>query len=117
MDNVFIERLRRLLKHEDIYLKHYAAGREEQASDFVARVIQRRAPPPSPCSRTPMEVLHEGMAAGRAVKITLRLHNAAVTHMPRAAATTADSAVHGTGKNPTNRSATVARGWDPLHWR
>jgi putative transposase len=28
MDNVFIERLWRSLKHEDIYLKHYANGRE-----------------------------------------------------------------------------------------
>jgi putative transposase len=28
MDNVFIERLWRSLKHEDIYLKGYADGRE-----------------------------------------------------------------------------------------
>ena len=31
MDNVFIERLWRSLKHEDIYLKHYADGREAKA--------------------------------------------------------------------------------------
>jgi len=31
MDNVFIERLWRSLKHEDIYLKGYADGREARA--------------------------------------------------------------------------------------
>jgi hypothetical protein len=31
MDNVFIERLWRSLKHEDIYLKGYADGREAKA--------------------------------------------------------------------------------------
>jgi putative transposase len=31
MDNVFIERLWRSLKHEDIYLKGYADGREAHA--------------------------------------------------------------------------------------
>jgi putative transposase len=31
MDNVFIERLWRSLKYEDIYLKHYADGREAKA--------------------------------------------------------------------------------------
>jgi putative transposase len=31
MDNVFIECLWRSVKHEDIYLKHYADGREAKA--------------------------------------------------------------------------------------
>ena len=31
MDNVFIERLWRSLKHEDIYLKGYSDGREARA--------------------------------------------------------------------------------------
>jgi transposase InsO family protein len=31
MDNVFIERLWRLLKHEDVYLRSYADGREAHA--------------------------------------------------------------------------------------
>lgn len=31
MDNVFIERLWRSLKHEDVHLKHYADGREAKA--------------------------------------------------------------------------------------
>jgi putative transposase len=35
MDNVFIERLWRSLKYEDIYLKHYADGREAKAGIFA----------------------------------------------------------------------------------
>ena len=31
LDNVFIERLWRSLKHEDVYLKGYADGREARA--------------------------------------------------------------------------------------
>ena len=31
LDNIFIERLWRSLKYEDIYLKHYADGREARA--------------------------------------------------------------------------------------
>ena len=31
LDNIFIERLWRSLKHEDIYLKHCADGRETRA--------------------------------------------------------------------------------------
>ena len=45
MDNVFIERLWRSLKHEDIYLKGYADGREAQGRDRrLDRVLQRPAP-------------------------------------------------------------------------
>jgi putative transposase len=38
MDNVFIERLWRSLKHEDVYLKGYADGRElhEGLADWIA---------------------------------------------------------------------------------
>ena len=45
MDNVFIERLWRSLKHEDIYLKGYADGRElhEGLADCLLQ-----QPPPSP---------------------------------------------------------------------
>ena len=41
MDNVFIERLWRSLKHEDIYLKGYADGREaERGIADVDRLLQ-----------------------------------------------------------------------------
>jgi putative transposase len=40
LDNIFIERLWRSLKHEDIYLKHYADGREARAgiASWIARI-------------------------------------------------------------------------------
>ena len=45
LDNIFIERLWRSLKHEDIYLKHYADGREARAgiASWIAFYNNRRA--------------------------------------------------------------------------
>jgi len=43
LDNVFIERLWRSLKHEDVYLNGYADGREARAG--IASWIKRRARP------------------------------------------------------------------------
>jgi putative transposase len=67
MDNVFIERLWRSLKHEDIYLKAYADGREARVGiaawmDFY----NHRRPHQALGYRTPMAVWREGAeAAGR----------------------------------------------------
>jgi len=57
MDNVFIERLWRSLKHEDVYLKGYADGRElhEGLSDWIAFYNDRR-PHQAHGYRTPMAV-------------------------------------------------------------
>ena len=49
MDNVFIERLWRSLKHEDIYLKGYADGGEARAS--IAAWMELQSWPPSPGAR------------------------------------------------------------------
>jgi putative transposase len=64
MDNLFIERLWRSLKHEDVYLKHYADGREAKASlaarirfDNEHRLHQALG------YRTPMAVWRSGRAA------------------------------------------------------
>ena len=47
MDNVFIERLWRSLKYEDIYLKGYADGREAKAGiAIVDHLLQRPAAAP-----------------------------------------------------------------------
>jgi putative transposase len=47
MDNVFIERLWRSLKYEDIYLKGYADGRESQGRHrFLDGLLQSPAPAP-----------------------------------------------------------------------
>src|SRR5437764_1282454 len=61
MDNVFIERLWRSLKHEDIYLKGYADGREAKAGigDWIAFYNSRR-PHQALGNRTPMTVWREG---------------------------------------------------------
>ena len=68
MDNVFIERLWRSLKHEDIYLKGYADGREAKAgiANWIAFYNGRRLHQ-ALGYRTPMAVWHERMQAAKAV--------------------------------------------------
>jgi putative transposase len=68
MDNVFIERLWRSLKHEDIYLKGYADGREAKAgiASWIAFYKDRRLHQ-SLGYRTPMAVWLERMQAAKAV--------------------------------------------------
>ena len=81
MDNVFIERLWRSLKYEDIYLKGYADGREAKAgiAEWLAFYNHRR-PHQALTNRTPMAVWRDGVEAApgtEAVDMTLRLDNAA----------------------------------------
>src|SRR5579864_8650227 len=61
MDNVFIERLWRSLKYEDIYLKGYADGREAKAgiAAWIAFYNTRR-PHQALVNRTPMAVWQIG---------------------------------------------------------
>ena len=83
IDNVFIERLWRSLKHEDIYLKGYADGREarEGIGAWIA-FYNRRRPHQALRYRTPMSVWHDGIVAmidavgQTAVDMTLHLDNA-----------------------------------------
>jgi putative transposase len=80
MDNVFIERLWRSMKYEDIYLKGYADGREAKLGivQWVAFYNTRR-PHMALDHRTPMAVWREGVTGGldgTAVDMTLRLDNA-----------------------------------------
>ena len=80
MDNVFIERLWRSLKYEDIYLKGYADGREARAGigAWIAFYNSRR-PHQALGNRTPMAVWRDGIAGAlgnTAVDMTLRLDNA-----------------------------------------
>jgi len=77
MDNVFIERLWRSLKHEDIYLKGYADGREAKAGigSWIAFYNLRR-PHQALGNRTPMAVWRAGVTGAfgdRAVDMTLVL--------------------------------------------
>lgn len=68
MDNVFIERLWRSLKYEDVYLKGYADGREAAhgIAEWVAFYNERR-PHQALNYRTPMAVWCEAVAGARAV--------------------------------------------------
>jgi putative transposase len=80
MDNVFIERLWRSLKHEDVYLKGYADAHE--AKPGIAEWIgfyNNFRPHQALASRTPMAVWRAGVTGaidGKAVDMTLRLDNA-----------------------------------------
>jgi putative transposase len=62
LDNIFIERLWRSLKHEDVYLKHYADAREARAgiSQWFAFYNTGR-PHQAHGYRTPMSVWREGV--------------------------------------------------------
>jgi len=77
MDNVFIERLWRSLKHEDVYLKGYADGREAKVGigAWIAFYNTRR-PHQALANRTPMAVWRAGVTGAlddRAVDMTLVL--------------------------------------------
>jgi putative transposase len=80
IDNVFIERLWRSLKHEDIYLKGYADGHDAHvgiAAWFA--FYNTRRPHQALGSRPPMAVWRTGISSGfidMAVDMTLRLDNA-----------------------------------------
>ena len=80
MDNVFIERLWRSLKHEDVYLKGYADGLEAKAgiAEWIGFYNTGR-PHQALNNRTPIAVWRDGMTGAlgeRAVDMTLRLDNA-----------------------------------------
>jgi putative transposase len=78
IDNVFIERLWRSLKYEDIYLKGYADGREAKAgiAEWLAFYNHCR-PHQALANRTPMAVWRAGTGTPElAVDVTLRLDNA-----------------------------------------
>ncbi len=82
MDNVFIERLWRSLKHEDVYFKGYADGREAHASiaSWIAFYNAARPHYQALGNRMPLAVWRQGATAAaagaKAVDMTLRLDNA-----------------------------------------
>ena len=94
MDNVFIERLWRSLKYEEVHLKAYADGREARAgiAAWIAFYNFRR-PHQAMDDQTPMAVWRDGISgalADNAVDMTLRLDYASrVAHIPTATTATA----------------------------
>jgi putative transposase len=81
MDNIFIERLWRSIKYEEVHLKAYADGREAR-SGIVSwmNFYNHRRPHQAMDNQTPMAVWREGVkragGAGEAVDMPLRLDNA-----------------------------------------
>ncbi len=81
MDNIFIERLWRSIKYEEVHLKAYADGREARAGigSWVTFYNLRR-PHQAMNNQTPMAVWRAGVdkieAAAKAVDMPLRLDNA-----------------------------------------
>ena len=81
MDNIFIERLWRSIKYEEVHLKAYADGRDARAGIGSWMTFYNfRRPHQAMNNQTPMSVWRDGMdkieAAARAVDMPLRLDNA-----------------------------------------
>jgi putative transposase len=80
MDNVFIERLWRSLKHEEVYLKHYADGGEARTGIAAWMAFYNGQRPHQALGyRTPLTVYRAGVTGAlgaTAVDMTLRLDNA-----------------------------------------
>jgi putative transposase len=81
MDNIFIERLWRSIKYEEVHLKAYANGREARTGiDSWMTFYNFRRPHQAMNNQTPMAMWRAGMdkieAAARAVDMPLRLDNA-----------------------------------------
>jgi putative transposase len=80
LDNVFVERLWRSLKHEDVYLKGYADGVEAKVGLGAWLAFYNSTRPHQALGgRTPMAVWREGTTGdlgNTAVDMTLRLDNA-----------------------------------------
>jgi putative transposase len=77
MDNVFIERLWRSLKYEDVYLKGYVDGREARAGigAWIAFYNSRR-PHQALGNRTPMAVWREGVTGALGTEAVDMMDNA-----------------------------------------
>jgi putative transposase len=81
IDNIFIERLWRSIKYEEVHLKAYADGREARAGIGPWMTFYNfRRPHQAMNNQTPMAVWRAGIdkieAAARAVDMPLRLDNA-----------------------------------------
>src|ERR1700757_4578669 len=81
MDNIFVERLWRSIKYEEVHLKAYADGREARAGIGSWMTFYNfRRPHQAMNNQTPMAVWRAGIdkieAAAKAVDMPLRLDNA-----------------------------------------
>ena len=90
IDNIFIERLWRSIKHEEVLLKAYTDGVEARSgSSSCINFYNFRHPHQAMNNQMPMAVWRTGMdkieAAGRAVVMLLRLDTGkTLAHIPTA---------------------------------
>jgi putative transposase len=87
LDNVFIERLWRSLKYEEVYLKAYADGHEARAGIGAwIGFYNARRPHQALANRAPLSVWQEGIMGGlgpRAVDLPLRLDDVSSSTGPQ----------------------------------
>jgi putative transposase len=77
MDNVFVERLWRSLKHEDIYLKGYADGREAKVGISSWMIFYNaKRPRQALGGRTPIAVWREGITGALNARAVDMMDNA-----------------------------------------
>jgi hypothetical protein len=89
LDNVFVERLWRSLKYEEVHLKAYADGREGTGRDRRLDRLLQRSPPASGAGLPDADgglARRPGHGRGHAAALGQRWR---VAHMPTAATTTA----------------------------
>ena len=82
LDNIFVERLWRTIKYEEVYLKAYETVREAKVGiDAYMGFYNNERPHQALCYRTPVEVYHEAQhqpsatSAGDSLNLTLSLSN------------------------------------------
>ena len=124
MDNIFIERLWRSIKYEEVHLKAYADGREARAgiSSWMTFYNFRR-PHQAMNNQMPMAVWRAGMdkieAAARAVDMPLRLDNANAlpTYPQQAEAARSGLILEGQGQARSHLKSNVpwSHKWGPVH--
>ena len=115
MDNVFIERLWRSLKYEDIYLKGYADGREAKAgiANWISFYNGRR-PHQALGNRTPMAVWRDGVTGALGDKaVDMTWTTLSVAHRPTATTAT-EGLARGMGQRDRRRQRFQLR--KPTRW-
>ena len=122
MDNIFIERLWRSIKYEEVHLKAYADAREARAGIGSWMTFYNfRRPHQAMNNQMPMAVWRAGMdkieAAARAVDMPLRLDNANA-FLPTAEAARSGLILEGQGQARSHLKSNVpwSHEWGPVQW-
>ena len=123
MDNIFIERLWRSIKYEEVHLKAYADAREARAGIGSWMTFYNfRHPHQAMNNQMPMAVWRAGTdkieAATRAVDMPLRLDNAnALPTYPTAQAARSGLILEGQGQATSHLKSNVpwSHEWGPVH--